>query len=268
VLAITFDIDWSPDVIVDEIVQPFEQADIPVTLFCTNPETDRTRMSSNLTGRYHQRHELALHPNFIYSTDYVQVFRDLTAQYPGAVGWRSHNGLTGWPIQVSGVDSGLGYEVYCTVFPSRMQPFKVNKDRLDLYIFTTNFYDSQMMTVDQYDWSLGALNLIDDILDESRIVVAGFHPNIVYYNITSQDMYEQLKPSYHQPNPNHATRRKFERGPRTLIRSLLEQVPRERFTTIADFAIKHGYQFGLSESSKVEDPKTKAVAGVIGMRGN
>ena len=63
-IAITFDIDWSPDTIVDDVIAVLDAYKIPATLFCTNFTKDNSGNSSSLIGRVHERHEIALHPRF------------------------------------------------------------------------------------------------------------------------------------------------------------------------------------------------------------
>src|SRR5579863_6357428 len=110
-LAVTIDVDWAPDPVLDAVMNLFERARIPVTLFCTNPDTDRSRNSSRLAGRYDARHELALHPNFGSVLDGESVLRDLQTHYPAARGFRSHNGCTGWQITSTAARLGLQYQV-------------------------------------------------------------------------------------------------------------------------------------------------------------
>jgi hypothetical protein len=236
VLALTIDVDWAPDLIMDEVVALFDEHAIPLTLLCTDPTSDASGNSSVLLGRYGPQHELGLHPNFQHRGDYRVVWDNLLRQYPDAKGWRSHNGVTGWPIQAEGVARGLRYEIYCTVYPLDVPPFKVNRDVLDLHIFTTRFFDSQMMTVAGYDWSFDTLGLSLEAEAPDRLVIMGFHPNIIYYDIAIERDYQARKSSYHVPQPADGFRTRPASGPVKLIREIAERFPSSTFTTVGAFA--------------------------------
>src|SRR2546426_792687 len=97
-LAVTLDVDWAPDKIVDEVISVLDSYRVPATLFCTNFSKDVSGNSSSLAGRFHERHEVALHPNFQHTGTYDEVWDALLKLYPAAKGWRSHNGVTAWPM--------------------------------------------------------------------------------------------------------------------------------------------------------------------------
>ena len=89
-IAVTLDVDWAPDPIVEDVVALLDAHDISATVFCTNYTKDKSGKSSNLRRRLHARHELGLHPDFQHTTNYAAEWAGLLSLYPGVRGWRSH----------------------------------------------------------------------------------------------------------------------------------------------------------------------------------
>jgi hypothetical protein len=233
-LAVTLDIDWAPDPIVDAVMELFEERRVPVTLFCTNPDTDRSGKSSNLRGRYDERHELALHPYFSDFADHEAVLRDLLAHYPNAQGIQSHNGNTGWPIWSAAFRRGLKYEVDCRVFPIDVPPFVLD-DPKGFSVFVSRFMDANLLHQAHECWSIDHLPLTDQATRETGLSVIKFHPNIIYYDMRSTGEYKQHKSYYHEPRERLSFRRNVPRGAAKLLIDLLSSVERDHFTTISDF---------------------------------
>jgi polysaccharide deactylase WbmS-like protein len=239
-IAITFDLDWAPDKIVDEVIMVFDSFEVPTTLFCTNFLKDVSGNSSSVAGRFHDRHEIALHPNFQHVADYDTEWDELLKLYPEAQGWRSHNGVTGWPILEGGVARGLRYEVYPAVFQGYITPSPVNRRLKNYHVFTTAFWDSHMLHEPSFSWSVLELPLRNLFEDESKIVVLGFHPNIVFYDMRSIVEYDTRKPSYHHVDETQSFRGRRPAGPMKLLRDLLETVPSCCFTTLSSFGARSG----------------------------
>jgi hypothetical protein len=239
-LAVTLDIDWSPDPIVDAVMELFETKRVPVTLFCTNPDTDRSGNSSNLRGRYDGRHELALHPYFSDFADHEAVLRDLLAHYPKAQGFQSHNGNTGWPIWSAAFRRGLKYEVDCRVFPVDVPPFVLD-DPKGLCVFVSRFMDANLLHQAYECWSTDHVPLTHQATSETSLFVVKFHPNIIYYDMRSTSEYKQHKSYYHEPHEQLSFRRNVPRGAARLLIDLLSSVERDHFTTISDFGRSRGF---------------------------
>jgi hypothetical protein len=233
-IAITIDVDWSPDSVVDAVMDLFEGERVPVTLFCTNPDTDRSRNSSALTGRYDGRHELALHPNFASVADGEAILRALLKHYPDARGFRAHNGCTGWPIVSAAARNGLLYELECRVFPVDVPPFALS-DPKNFIVFVSRFMDSHMLHEPKYRWSLDDTRLTDAVQAPDSLFVMNFHPNIVYYDMLSVEDYLRHRPYYHEPRESDSFLRKQPKGGAKLIRQLLASIDPRYFTTVFDY---------------------------------
>jgi len=240
-IAITLDIDWSPDTIVQSVLSVIDKLYIPATLFYTNYLKDKAGGSSNFVSMVESRHEIALHPDFQQVSNYVSVWDELLALYPMAKGWRSHNGMTGWPIVKSGVDRGLEYEVFSPVFRDYIAPSFVNLALPNYRGFSTSFWDSHQLHCDTFDWRAKSLPHINLFTDPSKIIVLGFHPNILYYDMKSESDYSKRKSHYHEPLTNFSFHSRQLSGAMRLLIDLITSVPTENFCTLGSFNEQNGH---------------------------
>lgn len=235
-LAVTVDVDWAPDPIMDAVVGIFDRHRIPITLFCTDPDTDQSGNSSCLAGRYRDHHELGLHPNFSTEKGDAAVFDGLRKHYPGAVGFRSHNGNSSWAISTYAAEREIRYQLECYVFPVDIPPFQSNPWTKTLHIFTTRFMDSWALPARNFGWTVADLGLTRAATDDDSIVILAFHPVILYYDTASVAEYQQRKPTYHEVDERASFLYKRPRGPLKLVTELLADIDRRHFTTIRGFA--------------------------------
>ena len=232
-IAISFDIDWSPDWIVDEVVNAAERCGVPLTLYCTDPATDRSGQSSSLRGRYSTAHELGLHPNFQDTADYEGVWNSLFAHYPNAKGFRSHQGCTGFPIVQTGARRGLIYEASTTVAPVFVPPFHpYSRDLSDFTLVPTAFMDHKAFRHPDFKWGLDELAFADELPRADRLYVFCFHPNIVYYDLGSELAYEAMRPHYHAAKPRSSTATERPTAARKLYDQLIRGFQRSDFATV------------------------------------
>ncbi len=231
-IALTFDIDWAPDPIVEHVMDLVDSFGVPATLFCTDFRKDRSGHSSSLNQRFGTRHEIALHPDFQATEQYGEVWDGMVGLYPEAKGWRSHNGMSGWPIMRAGVERGLRYEVLSSVFEAYVPPSRTNRALPDCFTFMTAFFDSHMLHVPGYPWRAEALPHRHLLEDRNSIVILGFHPNIVYHDMRTADEYAARKPTYHLVDPDSGDRARAEPvGAKKLLTDLLRSFPAASFTT-------------------------------------
>jgi hypothetical protein len=240
-LAITLDLDWAPDGIVDEVISVMDRHKVPATLFCTNYLRDRSKNSSSLSGRFDARHEIALHPNFQQVGDYESEWDDMVKLYPQAKGWRSHNGVSGWPILKSGFARGLRYEVLPSVFSGYVEPSPVNRALKGYYAFTTAFWDSHMLHEPGFSWRAADLPLRELFEDERKVVVLGFHPNILYYDMRLASEYDARKSSYHVVDERASHRHRRLAGAMRLLMEIFDTVPPRCFTNLTTFGANAGF---------------------------
>ena len=233
-ITISFDIDWSPDWIVDDVVNTAERRNVPLTLYCTDPATDRSGNSSSLRGRYSGAHELGLHPNFQHRGDYDAVWSALFALYPEARGFRSHQGVTGFPIVQTGARRGLTYEASTAIAPVFVPPF--HPFARELAGFTqvpTAFMDHQAFRQRNFHWDVNELAIAKDLTRADRLYVFCFHPNIVHYDLGSEDAYDIMRPNYHALKPQSSVIEK-PAAARKLYNQLVNSFDPSDFVTVFD----------------------------------
>lgn len=242
-IAITIDIDWAPNQISLSIINLLNSYNIPYTIYCTDYNADHSGNSHSLIEHVNKQSEIGLHPNFIEKDNYLKVFQDLLKIYPSVKGFRSHNGMTGWPISETASKLGLKYETYCTIYHKYIDPFKINANVLDFYIFTTCFFDSQMLNVPSFDWDFRRLWFSNRLSLDNEIYILGFHPNILYYDMGNIDEYLQKKPYYHVPRPKESYEHKKSIASMKLLVDLLENFPTSCFTTPYQFGSSYNWDF-------------------------
>lgn len=128
-LAITLDIDWSPDLIVRSVTAPLLEEKIPFTMFCTDPASDTSEKSTTISDLRGEDIEIGWHPNFLGSHSIETVIDGMAKSYPTARGWKAHNGGTGWPMQDGCMQRGLNYEVLPWTMPECISPYQPYADR-------------------------------------------------------------------------------------------------------------------------------------------
>jgi hypothetical protein len=232
-IAISLDVDWAPDPIVDEIMDLVEQRGTPITLFCTDPSTDRSGKSSCLLGRYAARHELGLHPDFQATADYDSIWERLFQCYPGARGFRPHQGMSGWPIAATAARRGIVHETSTAIPPVFVPPFRPYPAALPEYRFvSTAFMDAQAFAREDFAWSLEELEFAPYLADPNRAFVFCFHPNILYYDVGTTQAYQEMKGWYHDPRPTRSFRHRPAEAAMKLFHQLLHVGDVSDFTTI------------------------------------
>ena len=120
-----------------------------------------------------------------------------------------------------------------------MPPFALN-DPDGFVVLVNRFMDSQMLRVPGYSWSLADARLTDAVLAPDNLFVMNFHPNVIYYDMSSVDDYLKYRPHYHEPIESESFLCKRPSGAAKFIRELLSSVERKYFTTISDFGLARG----------------------------
>ncbi len=240
-IAVTVDIDWSPDDVVAPLLEEFENLGIPVTFMCTDPATDRTGKSGNLSGMIGARHEIGVHPNFMNRADYDAVWDSALAAYPQATGFRPHNGMTGWPIVDGAQRRGLRYEILCVQAQDAMSPGLLNWGTLRTFpVLTTDYWDSAYARGNGCDWEIARIFSADLLRAPDKLVVAGFHPQNLYYDIRTADEYARRKRIYHEPDRLDFVPMASAQGPKRIVRDLAREFSRDRFVTVSRFLTQMG----------------------------
>lgn len=210
-VGLTFDTDWAPDFVLDDLVSELAELQLAATIFATN-RTEALHDSTSI--------EVSIHPNFMprstHGDSVEAVLSTLKTWFPHATGMRSHGLWQSSNILRSLSLHGIEYDSNLLMY-----------DLPYLQAFDT-FYDVVRIP---YGWS-DASHLLDNrpFTTESLLLtspgqkVLDIHPMLWYLNSASSDSYNQLKRAH--PRLTELTRDQADkfvnpgRGIRTLVRDL------------------------------------------------
>ena len=223
---LTFDLDWAPDFMIDDLVNLVRRSGVRATFFCTHQSPGVERLTS-LPGC-----ETALHPNLLREgQDESTILADLHQLFPHAVGIRNHR---------LSYHSGL------------LETFHQRK----LCYFSNDLLFLQPDLRPFYDWS-GIVRLPiyweDDVhclffeqqfdltllaLDRPGMKVFNFHPVHLWLNTARLDDYQRAKPAI-QCEDRATAFRNGGKGIRSLFLSLIDAIGDRPTPTLADVAAEY-----------------------------
>lgn len=223
--CLSFDADWAPEFILDDLFELLRGAQVPFTLFCTHDSPAVHRLGS-LKGA-----ELAIHPNLHQADDEFQTLSHLKGLFPCATGVRNHKLY---------YHSGL-LEMY---------------HQLDLVYLSNDLLFGESNLRPYYDWA-GILRLPiyfeDDVYclvssggfepsefhwDYNGLKVFNFHPVHVYLNTHDFDDYLGMKEHIRVREQVRAARWEG-RGCRTFLLELLAQYGSAFQCNMGEFARRY-----------------------------
>ena len=214
VWAISLDIDWAPDQLVDYSLELLEQYNLDATIFTTH------KLAGGVNG-----HEIGLHPNFNKLDTIGREISNLKDIYPEAKGLRSHSLVfSSRHAEIYG-KFGITYDSnYYLPSQDNIKPFLYHRNVLEIpFMFMDDAYSAGQGRKPGF-------TLADLSLDEPGCKVFVFHPIHIFLNTDSPARYLSAKKYYHQPrqlenfvNPGA--------GIRTLFIELLEHVSARRIKT-------------------------------------
>jgi hypothetical protein len=180
-IAITFDIDWAPDAVIEDTLQILDQHDVCATFFATHD----TPVLKNL-----DRHEVAIHPDFR-GGGYEKKVSDLLEIYPHAVGARSHAYYLNSQITRHYGQIGLRYDSSLEMIGMHgMRPFRHWLGFVRIPVF----WEDDVNAMTGSGWDLPTMRA-----DSNSIYVFDFHPIHVFLNTESMDRYERARSVYREP---------------------------------------------------------------------
>lgn len=223
-VALTFDVDWAPDFVIDDLVQALRDYAIPATVFCTHESPGVRRLLSL------ESVETAIHPNFLVADgrSETQILDDVLRLFPRAQGVRNH---------VLYYHSRL-----LTLFHER-----------NLRYFSNDLMFLHAKLVPYYDWS-GMIRLpiyweddvhamcfernedtVERIVEIPGMKIFNFHPIHFYLNTSNLIDYHAAKSFLHDEKRLLETRRGG-KGTRSFLETLVRVVPPERVRSLCDIA--------------------------------
>lgn len=211
-IAISLDLDWAPEAVLDDTLQLMAQHGVCGTVFATH-DSAVLRGAGKLI-------EVGVHPNFNplldgrqSSPDVDGILAQLREIYPDARGVRSHSMLQSTPLLLKFAERGFSYESNCFLpYDDHLSPRKL---WMDLVRVPYNWEDD-------VHWSYGYA--FDDFrlrMDGTSLHVLDFHPIHIFLNTEDATRYAAARPSYGDARALLAHRN---RGPRPGTRDLFLQV--------------------------------------------
>ncbi len=222
-IHLSFDIDWAPEFVLEDLLTLLSAVKIPCTFF----HTHRNSVVDRFLGL--PRAECAIHPNFTGGTeDPAAQLRILQADFPSAKGVRCHRLYFHSGLLACFHLAGLRY---------------LSNDLRFLETGLRPHFDwSGMVRIPIY-WEddvhavyfggprdLNALNL-----EKEGLKVFNFHPIHIYLNTSGLAEYQEIKNAL-VDEPGARKHRRGGRGIRTLFLELLRRMEGEKSSTLAELA--------------------------------
>jgi hypothetical protein len=183
-IIITFDIDWAPDIVIEDTLRLLDESGARATIFATHATSLLTRI---------QGHEIGIHPNFLNSNDYSSELDRLMSIYPRAKGVRCHSYYENFPLLDLFKDYGIIYDSNLLMFRCQgIRAFRYWNGLIRLPIFWADGVNCCM----KGNWDM--MNL--PVTAPDSLYIFGFHPIHVFLNTEKLERYDAAKPHYNDVN--------------------------------------------------------------------
>jgi hypothetical protein len=210
--AITIDVDWAPDFMIDAAADALLAREVKATWFVTHasPALERLRERPDLF-------ELGIHPNFLPGSTHgatpAEVVAHCAALVPEAKAVRTHCLLQSTPLHDE-LLRGSAVEVDVSLFlpgAEHLEPVVQWSPAGRLLRLPYVWQDNMEMYSPEPNWRTGAL------LDAPGLRIFDFHPVHVWLNSRSFDNYERLKAEHALSDLTEAQANRFRtQGPGTM----------------------------------------------------
>jgi hypothetical protein len=224
-IVLTFDVEWAPQAVIDDIVSELSARGLKGTFFCTHGNVETPG------------HERGLHPNFRRDGETVKVLRTQTGPSfedwtddqvirqvlaktlefcPEANGIRTHSLYFELKLLAIMQDMGFVYDSSCLMPLQRsLSPFSTMWGVTEVPIY---YMDHMDLVNDMTGFQMSNLKL-----DQKGLKVLNFHPALIYLNAENDERYQASKPFYSDPDRLRANRYSG-RGTRSLFLDLLDNI--------------------------------------------
>ena len=190
-MVLTFDIDWAPDWMIDDIAERLIEANVRATWFATHQSAAVTRLLDN------PAFEVGVHPNFLAgSTQGVtpdEVLETMRGWFGAATVVRTHSLFQSERLLQLMADS-YGFKIDCSIYLPLARDVKPHKLRYtpggaELVRIPHVFQDNMFM-IAGHEWSAEP-----GWLHSPGLKVLNFHPVHAWLNSDGVAAYEALKTS-------------------------------------------------------------------------
>ena len=218
-IAISFDIDWAPEFMVESIVDRLIEANVKSTWFVTNEGSYLAKMRARP-----DLFELGIHPNFFPGSSHGSSVPDVISHMknlvPEAKLSRSHGVFQNGQVLFDLVAIGE-IEMDCTMFTYGV-PFKKCST---LYTPGGNLQRMPVFWADDHEFNSPTSEwTFNKFLNEQGHMIFSFHPIHVYLNSNSSDHYDKLKKEVHIDQVTEEQAAQFinsQNGSNTMLESIL-----------------------------------------------
>ena len=219
--ALTFDVDWAPDEVLDDTLGLLAAAGCKATFFATHK-------SPALGGLGAGGFEVGIHPNFNpvmegSGGDFRRPVDELLSAFPDSRGVRSHSLVDGAMLISHFVRVGLKYDSNILLpYQRGLRPFH----------HCTGLVRIPYFWEDDVHFGYGRPFLLEDVpLDPGSLNVFDFHPVHVFLNTCDQAHYDGAKRFYQEPARLLECRNTRRPGVRDLLTELLGHIRAEHAET-------------------------------------
>src|SRR6266850_2994693 len=173
-IAISIDVDWAHDDVINYLVSILDEYEIRSTIFCTH----------KINLKSIKGHEIAIHPNFTKEKTDYQTIQELMEIYPSAKGTRSHRlHFHGGLIEIYN-EFGLEYDSNYYMPGQLIHPFTMFKGVVELPLY---FSDDAPIA------DAASLPLKNGNLHKDGLIILNFHPIHTFLNSKNFSDYERAK---------------------------------------------------------------------------
>ena len=181
---LTFDCDWAPDFVINDIINLLDAEKIKATFFITNNSQILKKLREN------KLFEIGIHPNFFpkstQGSNEDSILNNLKQIVPEAKSIRTHGLFQSTPLvkkfQEYGIENDLSLFLQNTpnIVPHYSKFF-------NLFRFPY-FWEDDVAITEKVNWSFD-----DPLYHVNGLKIFNFHPIHVFLNSNNMDNYENLK---------------------------------------------------------------------------
>jgi peptidoglycan/xylan/chitin deacetylase (PgdA/CDA1 family) len=230
-IILTFDLDWSPDWMIDEIADLLAKRGIKSTWFVTHasPAVERLRERQDLV-------ELGIHPNCLpnssHGGDEAEAMTHMRQIVPNGVSMRTHGLYQTSAFLIRAVrDFAIKIDSSLHLPMPGLQPHELRIDQLVIRRAPFCWADDLTMRDPLGSWDFSK------ILGIEGLRIFNFHPFHVVLNTVNYTTYEMLKtqrPIQRWSRDFVTPHRSADRGPRSFLDELIKGLSGKRTFFLAD----------------------------------
>ena len=225
---LTFDIDWAPNFVLEDVSNLLKKHKIKATWFVTHDSPIIQKFSKETN------YELGIHPNFnslsTQGSNPREILKNLKKIVPNSVSSRSHTLFQSSIILSMYKEFGIKYDVSLLLYKSKNIDMHYNP-ALNLYRIPYFWEDDVEMHEKVPNWSLEKISNI------TGLKIFNFHPIHVILNSKNMSSYNKIKNEIGLKNLNKNNIKKYinpEKGTRDFLIDVINEIKKDTMYTIKD----------------------------------